>query len=282
MEYLTLLNFRERLEGIITQKEEEITNIKRNKDAAKQALKEEFHLIARGQIINNLLGEDIKGKYVANRDKLLTEEEKITTRVELEQRYINPVQLGRVNNVVQNIINSINIKNTQREKLETLQGVGNMRIDISDYILDLSTYLVLNNIIDKTEYLYINAVILVQMNKKKLINEIRVVFYGILLFTSYFTQFTTLTLSDLLYQVNQQILQKISNYNRAEHSHILGDIIFDFTLYQGININYEITDNYIDIITSERGYPFFKERIEENLFVEAGNRFPDKRPCYYD
>jgi hypothetical protein len=183
---------------------------------------------------------------------------------------------------VQNIINSINIKNTQREKLETLQGVGNMRIDISDYILDLSTYLVLNNIIDKTEYLYINAVILVQMNKKKLINEIRVVFYGILLFTSYFTQFTTLTLSDLLYQVNQQILQKISNYNRAEHSHILGDIIFDFTLYQGININYEITDNYIDIITSERGYPFFKERIEENLFVEAGNRFPDKRPCYYD
>ena len=282
MEYLTLLNFRELIERIITQKEEEITNIKRNKDAAKQALKEDFHLIARGQIINNLLGGDIKGKYMANRDKLLTEEEKITTRVELEQNYINPEQLAQVNNVVQDIINSININNTQREKLEFLQRAGNMPIDISDYILNLSTYLVLNNIIDKTEYLYINAVILVQMNKKKLINEIRVVFYGILLFTSYFRAFTTLTLSELLYEVNQQILQKISNYNRAEHSHILGDIIFDFTLYQGININYDITDNYIDTIISERGFLRFKNRIEENLFVEHSDRFMDKRPCYYD
>ena len=282
MEYLTLLNFRELIERIITQNEEEITNIKRNKDAAKQALKEDFHLIARGQIINNLLGGDIKGKYMANRDKLLTEEEKITTRVELEQNYINPEQLAQVNNVVQDIINSIHIKNTQREKLDTLQRAGNMPIDISDYILNLSTYLVLNNIIDKTEYLYINAVILVQMNKKKLINEIRVVFYGILLFTSYFRAFTTLTLSELLYEVNQQILQKISNYNRAEHSHILGDIIFDFTLYQGININYDITDNYIDTIISERGFLRFKNRIEENLFVEHSDRFMDKRPCYYD
>ena len=144
-------------------------------------------------------------------------------------------------------------------------------------------FLVLNGIIDETEFLYINAVILVQMNKKKLINEIRMVFYGILLFTSYFTnvELQSRTLPNLLYLVNTQILQKISNHI-AEHSHILGDIIFDFTLYRGLNINYDITEDFINMITSSRGFIAFSNMIKENIFVEGGNKFMDKRPCYYN
>jgi hypothetical protein len=282
MEYLTLSNFRERIDDTITQQKNEITSIKKLKDMAKQGLKDLFYNLAKSQIIEGQLGENIKNKYMENRDRLLTEQEKITIQQIIEIK-IPTEQLMLINNRVGEIIIRINSENTQEGKFKVLQDYQ-INLDISDYILDLSTYLVTNDIINETEFLYINALILLKMNKKKLLNELRLVFYGILIYAMYNIQYTgELNLNILLQSVNARILEKINSYDRVKHSYILNNIIFDFTLYKGLNINYDITDNYIDMITSsEKGFNLFENRIKENIFIESGNRFMNKRPCYYD
>ena len=284
VKYLTIVKFRERIDNTLLILKQEILDIKTVKDNLIKDMNEAFYDFVKREIINLPLENLIKYKYMENRDRLLTEEEKNLIQPQIDVIATRNIATREIFGQIERETNYLNTQmagsGNQRNIVNILRQ-NQIFFDISDYILDLSTYLVTNYIINEIEFLYINAYIMTQKNKKKLINEIRIVFYAILLYSKYNIQHVgPLSLNQIFIDVNRIILNKIDNA-RGNHPHVLGGIIYDFTAYN--QIENDINDEYIDMITRREGYyVLFENMIKEHIFVEEGNRFMEQRPCYYN